>query len=72
MRNIIHSLLLTSSLDFPAMAQVSMEDILVEIEKNNKTLQANAQNTEAQKLASNPPIHFTIQMWNMTICTVFL
>lgn len=57
MKKLIYSFLLTSVLSFQALAQVSIEDILVEIEKNNKTLQANAQNTEAQKLAfksSNP------------------
>jgi outer membrane protein TolC len=57
MKKLIYTLLLTSVIAFPALAQVSMEDILVEIEKNNKTLQANAQNTEAQKMAyksSNP------------------
>lgn len=57
MKNIICSILLSLFVAFPVWAQVSMEDILVEIEKNNKTLQANAQNTEAQKLgfkSSNP------------------
>ena len=57
MKKLIYTLLLTSVIAFPALAQVSMEDVLVEIEKNNKTLQANAQNTEAQKMAfksSNP------------------
>ncbi|MCS4435368.1 TolC family protein [Aquiflexum gelatinilyticum] len=57
MKKLIHSFLLTSVLSFQVLAQVSMEDILGEIEKNNKTLQANAQNLEAQKLAfksSNP------------------
>jgi outer membrane protein TolC len=57
MKKLIYSFLLTSVLSFPAMAQVSIEAILGEIEKNNKTLQANSQNLEAQKLAfksSNP------------------
>ncbi|MCR9015291.1 TolC family protein [Aquiflexum gelatinilyticum] len=57
MKKLIYSFLLTSVLSFQAFAQVSIENILLEIEKNNKTLQANAQNTEAQKLAfksSNP------------------
>jgi len=59
MKKIIYSLLLTSLVAFPVWAQVSMEDILVEIEKNNKTLQANAQNNEAQKLGfkSNNPLY---------------
>ena len=52
-------MMLTLAVTFPVLAQVSIEDILVEIEKNNKTLQANAQNTEAQKLAfkSNNPLY---------------
>lgn len=59
MKNIICSILLSLFVAFPVWAQVSMEDILVEIEKNNKTLQANAQNTEAQKLGfkSNNPLY---------------
>ncbi|WP_113924742.1 TolC family protein [Cognataquiflexum aquatile] len=59
MKNIICSILLSIFVAFPVWAQVSMEDILVEIEKNNKTLQANAQNTEAQKLGfkSNNPLY---------------
>ncbi|MCL6257546.1 TolC family protein [Aquiflexum sp. TKW24L] len=59
MKKIIYSLLLTSFVAFPVLAQVSIEDILAEIEKNNKTLQANAQNTEAQKLGfkSNNPLY---------------
>ncbi|MCH6235180.1 TolC family protein [Cognataquiflexum rubidum] len=59
MKKIIYSLLLTSFVAFPVLAQASMEDILAEIEKNNKTLQANAQNTEAQKLGfkSNNPLY---------------
>lgn len=57
MKKLIYSFLLSSVLSFQVLAQVSMEDILGEIEKNNKTLQANTQNLEAQKLAfksSNP------------------
>lgn len=52
-------ILLIYAIVVPALAQMSIEDILVEIEKNNKTLQANAQNTEAQKLAfkSNNPLY---------------
>lgn len=59
MKNIICSILLSLFVAFPVWAQVSMEDILVEIEKNNKTLQANAQNNEAQKLGfkSNNPLY---------------
>jgi outer membrane protein TolC len=59
MKNIICSILLSFFVAFPVWAQVSMEDILVEIEKNNKTLQANAQNNEAQKLGfkSNNPLY---------------
>jgi len=59
MKNIICSILLSLFVAFPVWAQVSMEDILAEIEKNNKTLQANAQNTEAQKLGfkSNNPLY---------------
>jgi outer membrane protein, heavy metal efflux system len=59
MKKLIYSLLLTSAFTFKVLAQVSMEDILVEIEKNNKTLQANAKNTEAQKLTfkSNNPLY---------------
>ena len=59
MKNIICSILLSLFVAFPVLAQVSMEDILVEIEKNNKTLQANAQNNEAQKLGfkSNNPLY---------------
>lgn len=52
-------ILLIYAIVVPALAQMSIEDILVEIEKNNKTLQANVQNTEAQKLAfkSNNPLY---------------
>lgn len=59
MKNIICSILLSLFVAFPVWAQVSMEDILVEVEKNNKTLQANAQNNEAQKLGfkSNNPLY---------------
>lgn len=59
MKNIICSILLSFFVAFPVWAQVSMEDILVEIEKNNKTLKANAQNNEAQKLGfkSNNPLY---------------
>lgn len=59
MKKYICSFLLISVTSFPSWAQVSLEDILAEIEKNNKTLQANAQYTEAQKLAfkSNNPLY---------------
>lgn len=59
MKNIICSILLSFFVAFPVWAQVSMEDILAEVEKNNKTLQANAQNNDAQKLGfkSNNPLY---------------
>lgn len=59
MKKYIWSFLLVSVISFPVRAQLTMEDVLVEIEKNNKTLQANAQNTEARKLGfkSNNPLY---------------
>lgn len=44
------ALLLTCLVSFPIHAQSNLEQVLVEIEANNKTLQAQKQNFEARKL----------------------